>query len=356
MGECCCGESKKNDHEELEELLSVTSLSIRIFTWNVSAHQPNNTSLTKLLQQKRNPSDIIVIGLQEIVDINSAKSMLFDDDTDNKWNNLILKTLNSSKKNKYKKTKSKKQLIKYNKLKSIRLMGILLLIYSKQTISDDIRNVLSNSVGAGLFGIGPNKGAVGIRFEINNTCICFICAHLAAHKPNIQDRNDNYHKIMSKLTFAKEFEDSNDIKSNDENISIDSHDLVFFFGDLNYRIDYDELDTVYKLIKKKEWNKLLMKDQLLIQMKQQKAFDGFNEHNIEFKPTYKFEIGGSKYDKVKGRMPSYCDRILWKMNVTNRNTQNKKINCLKYNSFDDECMSDHKCVVGLFDLKFQMYL
>lgn len=40
-----------------------------------------------------------------------------------------------------------------------------------------------------------NKGGVGIRFDVNNSSLCFICSHLAAHRENVAARNADYHKL-----------------------------------------------------------------------------------------------------------------------------------------------------------------
>merc|ERR1712130_632240 len=122
---------------------------------------------------------------------------------------------------------------------------------------------------------------------------------------------------------------------------------VFFFGDLNYRLDFgeDELRKVYALVEQQTWNELLANDQLLKAMEGKNAFDGFRENEIKFPPTYKYTLGSSRFCETKKRIPSYCDRILWKSNA--------KINCLRYDSIHKECMSDHKPVVGLFKMIFE---
>ena len=342
MGSFCCP-STREDYEEIEELLRVNNLSIRVLSWNVAAHQPDEQSVKNLLNQKGQREDILVIGLQEIIDINNAKNMLIDDDTPSKWEEIILKELNASKQNE--KSKAEYNNSKYTKLSSVRMMGVLLEIYVKNTFEEHIHSVWRNKVGAGLFNIAPNKGGVGIRFNIFNTSICFVCAHLAAHQENTQYRNDNYHKIMNELTFYDD--------EQMEYIDIDSHDLVFFFGDLNYRLNFeeDELESVYSLIDQQKWDPLLVNDQLLLSMEQKKAFDGFSENEIKFAPTYKYEIGSSEFEKTKKRIPSYCDRILWKLNSQTKHT----LDCLRYDSIHSECMSDHKPVVGVFNVKFESY-
>jgi hypothetical protein len=48
-----------------------------------------------------------------------------------------------------------------------------------------------------------NKGAVGIRMEIFDSPICFLCCHFAAGQSNWIDRNVDYQTISSGMMFAK---------------------------------------------------------------------------------------------------------------------------------------------------------
>eukprot|EP00953_Heterococcus_sp_UTEX-ZZ885_P000899 1000-Heterococcus_DN1.PRE.5 len=43
------------------------------------------------------------------------------------------------------------------------------------------------------------QGAVSIRLCIRDSSLCFVCAHLAAHRENVAARNDNYHKVTTSL-------------------------------------------------------------------------------------------------------------------------------------------------------------
>ena len=83
-----------------------------------------------------------------------------------------------------------------------------------------------------------------------------------------------------------------------------------------------------------------------------KEEDGFSlsEPNISFPPTYKFDVNSSCYDtSSKKRIPSYTDRILFKVNGLNDLDLSCK--CLEYNSIETLNLSDHKPVLGLFDIK-----
>jgi len=93
---------------------------------------------------------------------------------------------------------------------------------------------------------------------------------------------------------------------------------VFWYGDLNYRIDQPR-DTVIKLTKGSLTESLFCSDQLMKQMTENRAFYGFKEMIIKFWPTYRFlrqiydSDGNRVYNDEKARIPSWCDRILWKV-------------------------------------------
>ena len=63
------------------------------------------------------------------------------------------------------------------------------------------RDVAIDTVKTGLGGAAGNKGGVAIRFLINSTSVCFVCAHLAAGQSQIKDRNEDYAEISKKLAF-----------------------------------------------------------------------------------------------------------------------------------------------------------
>lgn len=92
-------------------------------------------------------------------------------------------------------------------------------------------------------------------------------------------------------------------------------------------------------------------DQLNDQMARGQTFPYFDEMEICFKPTYKFDKGTDFYDtSEKQRVPSWTDRIL-------TYTKNKNVTSLAqliYNSIPQYKFSDHKPVYGIFNAELEI--
>lgn len=85
-------------------------------------------------------------------------------------------------------------------------------------------------------------------------------------------------------------------------------------GDLNYRIPIPDTEAK-AMLESGNFEQLLQFDQLLNERRQGRCFMGFQEGDIKFSPSYKFDIGSDNYDtSEKRRSPSWCDRILWYKN------------------------------------------
>jgi len=318
---------------ELERRYSeyVVPKNLNIFcgTWNVNAKDPNDEVKSWLEQNEKFKPDILALGFQEIVDLN-AVNLLIDSDADKKWEDKIIETLPEG---------------KYELLCSERLVGILLLVYvAKDKIPWIPKSeIVSSHVGVGLFGHAGNKGGVGIRFKIYDSEIVFICTHLAAHKNNVQGRNQDYANIIQNIKFNVLGEE---IQAND-------HHFIFWIGDLNYRLNHSDLETVYKKIRNREIEDLLRYDQLKNEMNARNVFRDFHEGDIHFSPTYKFIPGKNEYDQrpdKKLRMPAWCDRVLWsKGDKTTCNLEDVKL--LEYGMSTKQTMSDHKPVYALFEFE-----
>ncbi|XP_051040850.1 phosphatidylinositol polyphosphate 5-phosphatase type IV isoform X2 [Phodopus roborovskii] len=124
-------------------------------------------------------------------------------------------------------------------------------------------------------------------------------------------------------------------------------DEVFWFGDFNFRLSGGRV-AVEAFLKRDPVDvlALLQHDQLTREMKKGSIFRGFEEAEIHFLPSYKFDIGKDTYDSTsKQRTPSYTDRVLYK-------SRHKGDICpMKYSSCPGIKTSDHRPVYGLFRVK-----
>lgn len=143
---------------------------------------------------------------------------------------------------------------------------------------------------------------------------------------------------------------------NDPNaIKILDHDVVFWLGDLNYRIEAP-LQNVLGWIDSHDWDSLYQADQLQRQMRTCEIFTGFKEGPLRFPPTYKLERYADEYacdenGEVK-RVPAYTDRILWRTADT-EDDPNGVVNIrLADYSSAPVFSSDHRPVFALFKMTF----
>jgi hypothetical protein len=92
------------------------------------------------------------------------------------------------------------------------------------------------------------------------------------------------------------------------------YDRVVWMGDMNYRVNGSRA-VVDALLAGGRHEVLLANDQLLRERREGRAFPGFFEGPLAFRPTYKLDKGGPGYDTgPKARVPAWTDRILFRSN------------------------------------------
>ncbi|XP_049619136.1 phosphatidylinositol polyphosphate 5-phosphatase type IV [Syngnathus scovelli] len=193
------------------------------------------------------------------------------------------------------------------------------------------------------------KGAVAVAFTFFGTSFLFITSHFTSGDAKVYERILDYNKIVEALALPKGLPDTNPYRSTSSDVTT-RFDQVFWFGDFNFRLGHERasVESIIKRTSGDDMDALMEHDQLSKEMKDGSIFKGFQEANIHFPPTYKFDIGSDVYDSsAKQRTPSYTDRILFRTRYAD------DIHVLKYASCSSIKTSDHRPVIGIYHVKLK---
>ncbi|KAJ8277064.1 hypothetical protein GJAV_G00071080 [Gymnothorax javanicus] len=328
-GFCQLLQQMKNKHSNKPEPDMIT---IFIGTWNMgNAGPPAN--ITSWFQSKglgktqddtadHIPHDIYVIGTQE------------DPLGEREWFEAVKNTLRGF-------TNISFKQVAVHTLWSIRIM-----VLAKPEHENRISHVFSNSVKTGIANALGNKGAVGVSFMFNGTSFGFVNSHLTSGSEKKLRRNQNYMNIIRFLNLG-------DKKLNPFDITHRFAHL-FWLGDLNYRIELPstEAENIVAMIKSQQYQELLRRDQLTLEREEQKVFFQYEEEEITFPPTYRFERDTREkyaYTKAKAtgmkyNLPSWCDRVMRKSYPL------AHVVCQSYGCTTDIMTSDHSPVFATFEV------
>lgn len=401
-------------------------IKIAILTLNLNNSQPNEANInyeqfgasTSGLDVTSHP-DIVVIGAQEIVKYKTmwkyatvckqfSTPNLFT--TSNDLNDDRVKwIINFS----LKLTNCMFAGTKYVFRAVYTWYGLITIVSVKSSFRAYIGHISHSVHSTGLGKLYPNKGALAVLLEVNlksfnssyprvpdtqkvsdsliKTKICFVNAHLQAHEglKNKRTRSSDALSIMENLFFYNNNNRSSRTK-------IYENDVIFFFGDLNCRLEYnhshrnDVLNFVKNMITHNKVDSILTLDESSNFLNEHDVFKFFKEPKITFMPTYKKKVSrplvtnnslNSHLDtyNFQKRLPAYCDRIFFsstndsgirKYMVSRKqrsptinaskpsfspssrqlNSDNYMVNCITYNSVLNGISSDHDPVLGLFNI------
>ncbi|VDK17407.1 unnamed protein product [Anisakis simplex] len=317
--------------ERSDEMVNILPITIFVGTWNVNGGKNmhniafrNQAPLTEWLFPNEQlislhdssfHADIVAIGLEEIIDLNASNIVKASTTNQRLWCDGLRKAL--------------AQRGHYVLLGCEQLVGVCLFVFVKPGIVPFIRDVAIDSVKTGMGGAAGNKGSVSLRLTVHATSICFVCSHFAAGQNEIRDRNEDFMTALKRIKFPMGRE-------------ILSHDLIFWFGDFNYRISLPG-DVVKTTVRAEQFVQLAPNDQLTQQRALGNAFIDFDEGTLNFAPTYKYDTFSDDYDtSEKCRAPAWTDRVLWK-DATKRNAVK-----LEWYGRSELKTSDHRPVSAVF--------
>ncbi|XP_069748820.1 phosphatidylinositol 3,4,5-trisphosphate 5-phosphatase 2-like [Narcine bancroftii] len=316
----------KNIHSQQDE---PDMISIFIGSWNMgAAHPPKSIAswlLSKGLGRTRDettatiPHDIYVIGTQE----NSLG--------DKEWVDFLRAGIKDV-------TEQDFKVVATYSLWSIKIAVLI-----KPDHENRVSHISVSSVKTGIANTFGNKGAVGVSFLFNGTSLGFVNSHLTSGSEKVLRRNQNYLDILRLLSLGDKQLNSFDIALRFTHI--------FWFGDLNYRLEMD-IQDILNYISKKEFEAILSVDQLNLEQEKGKVFLNFSEEEITFPPTYRYERNTRdtyswqkhKTTGIRINVPSWCDRVLWKSYPETYNE------CTSYGCTDDIMTSDHSPVFSTFEI------
>ncbi|XP_077021584.1 inositol polyphosphate 5-phosphatase K isoform X2 [Tamandua tetradactyla] len=243
--------------------------------------------------------------------------------------------------------------LSFIKVSCVRMQGLLLLVFTKHQHLPFIQILCTKSTPTGLFGYWGNKGGVNICLKLYGYYVSIINCHLPPHLTNNDQRLEHFDRILEMQNF-----EGHDIPN------ILDHDLILWFGDMNFRIEDFGLHFVRESIKSRCYSDLWEKDQLRISKTRDPLLREFQEGLLLFPPTYKFDRHSNNYDtSEKKRKPAWTDRILWRLkrqpqagSHTSNLPDSDSYFCLYLRSYVSHMMysiSDHKPVTGTFDLELK---
>lgn len=180
-----------------------------------------------------------------------------------------------------------------------------------------VSDVRSIAVPTGFGDKLGNKGGLAISLTLAESKFCFVNAHLSAHQHKTIRRTNEFRRIscivarmlqhngnneVSKFTSSSDDDSgerqnrgddprSDDLRTDSGpqlNPLIDVSDKVFWFGDLNFRINGTR-EVVDGMLENHLFDALLCNDQLTMLMRFNRVFCGFAEGPLHFFPTYKFD-------------------------------------------------------------------
>ncbi|KGO63606.1 Endonuclease/exonuclease/phosphatase [Penicillium italicum] len=309
------------------EFCNFREIKAVVLTWNAGASTPSSVRTSDFIRNAVTPEDppeIVVFGFQELVDLENkkitAKSLLLGSKKKENgekehmsrqyrvWIDHLTRTLHEC----------MPLDESYVLLHTANMVGLFTCVFVKHKERHNIKNVNASEIKRGMGGLHGNKGALVLRFVLDDSSLCFVNCHLAAGQTQTANRNNDIAAILEAESLHAETSmtlRTDQFVSGGDGSMIMDHEVCILNGDLNYRIDAIPRNVIIDAVRQNNLPKLLDRDQLLASRRKNPGFRlrAFTESPITFAPTYKYDVGTDEYDSSdKKRSPAWCDRILYR--------------------------------------------
>lgn len=337
----------------------MNKIKFGIFTWNTQSikYDISTSNFIDKLYVKLRSNDVIVIGLQEdainqsqLLNIITNKFINFKLIKEEYLSGWGITTFKDFKDN-----------FNYTP------RGLKIGIFKKKKIKLDIHNIYTDKLTCPSIydWLIKGKGAIAINIETDKGLISFINMHLPFSSKTLVNLKLRYKSMIWQVRCLNYFYEQITQKY--------KPNWIFLFGDLNFRIQIrnekgaNEIintilntpNSIYEFIAEADELQLIFNYSNIFKYKNLIPYFYEGTHNIGplFLPTSKLKKGRKgkttlshyKLGKNNQRVPSWCDRILYK-NLNNSSF----ISCLRYERWDygNIKMSDHASVIGQYLLYF----
>ena len=187
--------------------------------------------------------------------------------------------------------------------------------------------------------LAGNKGGIAFSLRVGRQPLLLVNMHLpsGAGTEAKEQRNGAFREVLRHLGTALA---AAELPAVDQS-------ATFCFGDLNFRLTLPAKEVRWRM-RSRDWLTLRFADQLASQLcGPGTAFDTWDEGEVLFRPTYKYDVGTSEFDtSSKARAPAWCDRVLWSTRCSNH-----RVFVLMYDSCQNVVSSDHKPIKFLALIK-----
>ncbi|KAJ4389509.1 hypothetical protein N0V93_006979 [Gnomoniopsis smithogilvyi] len=177
---------------------------------------------------------LYVLGLQEVVNLNPVTQYVYSDtNPTDKWRSALEAALPKG----------------YQFIASEQMSGLLMLLYASPEVAPCIGSVSTKVVGTGVGGWFGNKGATAVRILLGETTkMVLVNSHLSSGSDAsaLERRCWDIRSIADRIRFDPISLPGQDGEGVQDKVG--DEDCVFWFGDLNFRLDSIPGDDIRRLL------------------------------------------------------------------------------------------------------------